>query len=311
VSQRVVLGPGTVRVGRFIGRLGVVSLPAVGVGLDLDQRVVRRHVAKLEAAGWLAREPWIWGEGSVLWLTGAGVEGAGLGGVRPVKSPPGATTIAHGVLVGWSAARIERRGRVWKAARELAVESDRWVVRMRCERGYTEQLPDLAGWLRHSSAPVAVIAESGGRREDRQKMILEGWRDAIWAGGRYAAVRYDCANQSVAHWIARLAKKVGLAGSKFTAVVQTTAQEIAALSPAADDDPSTNEPRPQPETAPPPEDPALIAPPRALPVPTPAATERLQPPTPPQVEPMGDAAQHPLYQEVFGTEPKPRRRWRR
>jgi YceI-like domain len=148
------------------------------------------------------------------------------------------------------------------------------------------------------------------RARDRQKMILEGWRDAIWAG-RYAAVRYDCASQSVAHWIARLAKKVGLAGSKFTAVVQTTAQEIATLSPAADDDPSTNEPRPQPETAPPPEDPALIAPPRALPVPTPAATERLQPPTPPQVEPMGDAAQHPLYQEVFGTEPKPRRRWRR
>jgi hypothetical protein len=90
----------------------------VEVGLDLDQRVVRRHIAKLEAAGWLAREPWIWGEGSVVWLTGAGIEGAGLGGVRPVKSPPGATTIAHGVLVGWSAARIEHRGRAWKSARE-------------------------------------------------------------------------------------------------------------------------------------------------------------------------------------------------
>ena len=212
MSQRAVLpGPGTVRVGRFIGRLGVVSLPAVAVGLDPDQRVVRRHVAKLEAAGWLVREPWIWGEGSVVWLTGAGIEGAGLGGVRPVKSPPGATTIAHGVLVGWSAARVEHRGRVWKSARELAVERDRWAVRARCERGYTELLPDLAVWLKRSGAPVAVIAESGGRREDRQKMILEGWRHGI-VSGCYAAVHYHCANEAVEHWIRRLARKVGLTG---------------------------------------------------------------------------------------------------
>jgi hypothetical protein len=182
VSREGVLGPGSLRVGRFIGRLGVVSLPAVEAGLDLDERVVRRHVAKLEAAGWLARAPWVWGEGSVAWLTGAGIEGTGLGGVRAVRSPPARTTIAHGVLVGWSAARIERRGRVWKAARELSVDRERWVVPMRCERGYTEQLPDLVGWLKPSAPPVAVIAESGGRREDGQKMILEGWCDAIWSG---------------------------------------------------------------------------------------------------------------------------------
>jgi hypothetical protein len=34
MSGRAILGPGTLRVGRFIGRLGVVSLPAVEVGLD-------------------------------------------------------------------------------------------------------------------------------------------------------------------------------------------------------------------------------------------------------------------------------------
>jgi hypothetical protein len=52
--------------------VGVVSLPAVPAGLDLDQRVMRRHVAKLEAAGRLGRAPLVWGEGSVVWLTGAG-----------------------------------------------------------------------------------------------------------------------------------------------------------------------------------------------------------------------------------------------
>jgi hypothetical protein len=33
---------------------------------------------------------------------------------------------------------------------------------MRCERGYTQQLPDLAVWLNGSKPPGAVIAESGG-----------------------------------------------------------------------------------------------------------------------------------------------------
>jgi len=155
----------------------VLSAPAVEVGLDLDQRVVRRHVAKLEAAGWLAREPWIWGEGSVVWLTAAGIDGAGLGGIRPVKSPRWATTIAHGVLVGWSAARVEHRGRVWKSARELALERERWTVTMRCERGYTKQLPDLAVWLKSTAPPVAVIAESGSRPHVRCSRADDRGRD--------------------------------------------------------------------------------------------------------------------------------------
>jgi hypothetical protein len=313
MSRQIVPGPGTLRVGRFIGRLGVVSIPAVEVGLDLDQRVVRRHVAKLEAAGWLARAPWIWGEGSVVWLTGAGMDGAGLGGVRPVKSPPGATTIAHGVLVGWSAARVEHRGRAWKSARELALEPEHWAVSMRCERGYTKQLPDLAVWMKRSAPPIAVIAESGGRREDRQKMILEGWRDGILSG-RYAGVHYHCANASVAHWISRLARKVRLTGPTFFAGVQMHAEEIAALSPAADDgdDQPVGKPRLSPEAARGPDEPVQIAPVRAPLLPAPVQTERAEPPTPEAESPEVAAERERRYREIFGIpEPKARRRWRR
>ena len=228
-------GPGTLRVGRFIGRLGVASLPAVGAGLDLDQRVVRRHVARLETAGWLERAPWVWGEGSVAWLTSLGVESTGLGGLRAVKAPPAPTTIAHGVLVGWSAARAEKRGRVWKSARELALDADRWEVTMWSERGYTKQLPDLAVWLNRSAPPIALISESGGRREDRQKKILEGWRNAVYAG-QYSSVLYDCANESVARRIDRLAASVHLTRSEFGLIIQPRAEKIRTLTPAADDD---------------------------------------------------------------------------
>ena len=221
----------------------------------------------------------------------------------PVKAPPGPTTIAHGVLVGWSAARVEHRGRVWKSARELAVERERWAVRVRCERGYSELLPDLAVWLKRSEPPVAVIAEAGGRREDRQKMILEGWRDGIEAG-HYSAVHYHCANEAVEHWITRLARKVGLTGVGFpAAAVQMSAEEIAALPPAADD------PNEQPSHQ------QLARSGSAMPAQAtlpPAPVPENAPPEPQTETAEAVAERERAYREIFGfDQPQRRRRWRR
>jgi hypothetical protein len=278
----------------------------VEAGLDLDQRVVRRHVARLEAAGWLSRAPWVWGEGSVAWLTSLGVESTGLGGLRAVKAPPGPTTIAHGVLVGWSAARAEKRGRVWKSARELALEPDRWQVAMRCERGYTKQLPDLAVWLKPSGPPIALISENGGRREDRQKKILEGWRDAVYAG-QYSAVLYDCANDSVAHWISRLAATARLMRSEFGVVVQARAEEIATLAPADDEDvpPASSSDTDTPSS--PEVEPVRTSAPRARLSAAQSAAANPDPETPEEA-----AERERRYREIFGIpEPKRRRPWRR
>jgi hypothetical protein len=315
--EKAIVGPGSVRVGRFIGRLGVVSLPAVAAGLDLEERVVRRHVAKLETAGWLARAPWVWGEGSVAWLTTAGIRGTGLGSVRAVKSYPSPGTIAHGVLVGWSAARTERRGRVWRSARELAVDGERWAVPARCERGSTTQLPDLAAWVDGRQAPVAVIAECGGRREDRQRWILESWGDAIRSGD-YCAVRYECESEAVVRWITRLAKKVGLAGAGFTATVQSSAAEIAAMSPElaraeaaaretarlAATEPPSDRLREPPAREPPSPEPSL--PPAA---PVVAADEPVPVLGSESDEASAERVQH--WREILGMDEAPRRRWGR
>ena len=298
----------------------MVSLPAVEVGLDLDERVVRRHVAKLEAAGWLARMPWTWGEGSIAWLTGAGIERAGLAGVRPIKSPPSPTVIDHALLLQWSAVRAERRRRTWKSARELAVDRERWAVRIRCERGYTQQLPDLAVWVTATGAPYAVIGETGRRREDRQKLILEGWRDAVMAE-RYAGVRFDCASTSAALLIRRLAKKVFLSSLDFSALVQTPAQEIVELARADAEaractaaeacEPTTG--TADASTAAP--QPAVEQVPVAQPFPPPIAAgqvERVAKAAPVAQPPSDDAERERRLREVLGIpEPKPRRRWRR
>jgi hypothetical protein len=255
------------------------------------------------------------GQGSVAWLTALGVERAGLGGVRPVKSPPAPTTIAHAVLVEWSAARAERRGRTWKSARELALDGERWEVPTRCERGFTTQLPDLAVWLKPSHPPWAVIAESGGRREDRQKPMLEGWRDAVHSG-RYAGVRYDCASASVATWISRLANRVWLTAPDFSVIVQTTAEEIATLARADAEGEGrvTDEPETTVGAARTRNGKVSIAPVdvrvSATSVRVPRAEEELPAPRPETLE---EAAQRERrYREIFGIpEPKRRRRWRR
>lgn len=201
---------------------------------------------------------------------------------------------------------------MWKSARELALDPERWAVTTWCERGYTKQLPDLAVWLKRCGPPIAVIAESGGRRGNRQKMVLEGWADAILAGC-YAAVLYDGANGSVAHWVNRLAKKVRLTAPGFAATVQLSAPEIAALSPAATaDEVPAREPRSPVEAAPPRDRPSQGVS-AAMPI----------PPAPKQIESPGPstdlwsetaqavAAREKLYREVLWTEPRPRRRWRR
>lgn len=180
---------------------------------------------------------------------------------------------------------------------------------MRCERGYTTQLPDLAVWLKRSGPPIALISESGGRREDRQKKILEGWRNAVYAG-QYSAVLYDCANDSVAHRISRLAAKVRLTRSEFGVVIQARAEEISTLGPAVDDEvPSASS-----------SDTDIPASPEVQvePVRTPAPPVRV-PPVPPGEPPKPDpetpeqaAERERRYREIFGIpEPRSRRRWRR
>ena len=212
-------------------RGGVV--PALEVASELEARVVRRRGARLETAGWLGRAAGLWGEGSVVWLTQAGLSGVGLGGLAPVRASPApsAALTAHRTVVAWSAVRAERRAHAWCSARELTVERDRWEIRVRDERGGRRSvLPDLAVWLKKDRPPAAIVIEPGYRREDRQRAILEGWQAAIHRR-QYTGARYDCIGEPAAQRITRLARKVGLDRPVFIAVPQRSPAEIAAIRP--------------------------------------------------------------------------------
>jgi hypothetical protein len=144
-------------------------------------------------------------------------------------------------------------------------------------------------------------------------MILEGWRDAIIAG-RYGAVVYDCASASVTLWITRLAKKVRLTPPSFSAAIQPSADEIAALPPAVlDEEPAFDEARPSSESARAADQEAHSAPARAPAPPEPVQLAPPEPPPPPEPETAeAEAERERHYREIFGMdEQKPRRRWRR
>jgi hypothetical protein len=148
VDRRVEIGPGSIRVGRFIGRLGVVPMPAVEHGLGLVDRVVRRHVAKLEKVGWCQRAPAVRGEGMLVWMTATGLQDVGLGRLPAPRCPNRfSPQTMHGVRVAWAAADIEHAGQQWIAGRELALAPDGWGAEIANERGgYSRRLPDLVFW---------------------------------------------------------------------------------------------------------------------------------------------------------------------
>jgi hypothetical protein len=292
------LGPGSVRVGQFVGRLGIVAMPAVAVGFGLAERVVRRHVARLEAIGWLQRTAALRGDGSLVWLTVAGIEGLGLQ-LAAVRAPAvfSATTL-HSVQIAWAAASLERQGLQWLSARELTVERERWQVAVANERGgHSPRLPDLVLWPADSPLPVAIVLEPRQRNPRRQRAALEGWQAAITAG-RYGQVRYQT-GPVIARDLRRLAAQIGLGAPAFVTGDDMTTYELNASTAAAEDDTTPRaavEKQPAPACAPPPPE-----------------VDR-SPPAPQEVAetPERTAERQRLVNELLGiAEPQPRRGWRR
>jgi hypothetical protein len=138
------------------------------------------------------------------------------------------------------------------------------------------------------------VTETGQRREDRQKWMLEAWRDAI-AADRYAGVRYDCTTRAARTLIKRLATNVALSGQQFGAYVQPRADEIAAL-PDAEPDPGEQPPASEQQTA-------TTAMPEPKPAPDPAKSrtpESAEIPRRLEREAATVAERMECYRDVFG-----------
>jgi hypothetical protein len=214
------------RVGRFIGRLGVVPMPAVGHGLGLVDRVVRRHVAKLEKVGWCERVSAVRGEGMLVWMSPTGLHGVELGELPAPRAPnPFSPQILHSTRVAWAAADIEHAGHQWITSRELALAPGEWSAKIANERGgYSRRLPDLVFWSACDRRQrVAVVVAPGLTNPRRERAALEGWQRSIVAG-RYAQVHF-LAGPAFVSRLKGLATDIGLTAQQLIVSERLSADE--------------------------------------------------------------------------------------
>jgi len=270
----------------------------VNPGLGLAERVVRRHVAKLEAVGWLRRTAALRGKGSLVWLTAPGYEGLGLELV-PVRAPAVFSVTTHrSVEIAWAAANAERHGLRWLSARELSIDRETWQITVANERdSHSHQLPDLVLWPPNSPLPVAIVLERDYQHPRRRRAALQGWQAAITAG-RYAQIRYQT-SPILAYDLHRLAAQVGLNPPEFIVGENMTAPE---LDPPATTTTDHTAPAAAVETQPAPTDPQL------------APDVDRNPREPPQTKETPEPAdeRQRLVNELLAiSEPQPRGRWRR
>lgn len=173
----------------------MVPRPAIEQGLGLVDRVVRRHVAKLEKAGWCQRMPKIRGDGMLVWLTPSGLDGVELSELPALRTPDRfSLRTSHSIRVAWAAADIERAGHQWMTSREMTLTPSRWGAQVANERGgHSRRLPDLAFRpTSDGSLPVAVIVILGQSNPRREPSTIES-HDEELVGVTAAPVRIESA----------------------------------------------------------------------------------------------------------------------
>ncbi len=208
----------------------MVPMPAIGHGLGLVDRVVRRHVAKLEKVGWCARVPATRGDGMLVWMTATGLQGVGLAGLPAPRAPDQfSPQTMRSIRVAWAAADIERTGHQWIAGRELALAPDGWAAEAANERGgYSRRLPDLVFWpTRDRRRHAAVVIAPGLTNPRRERAALEGWQRSIVAG-RYVQVYYVAGPAFISH-LTREAEDIGLTTPQFIVGERVVADELPVL----------------------------------------------------------------------------------
>jgi hypothetical protein len=187
-------------------------MPAVGRGLGLVDRVVRRHVAKLEKVGWCERIPAVRGEGMLVWMTSTGLDRVELGQLPAPRAPnPFSPQTLYSTRVAWTAADIEHAGHHWIAGRELALAPGEWGAEIANERGgYSRRLPDLVFWPpRDRTRQAAVVIAPGLTNPRRERAALKCWQRSILAG-QYAQVHYVASPAFVSH-LTGVAEAIGAA----------------------------------------------------------------------------------------------------
>lgn len=202
-------GPGSVRVLTWVGRLGLVGLEPLRLGLPMSASTLRSHLVRLDREGLVIRaRPSIGGPATVT-ATARGqllAQAHGADGVVERRGePPVEFGVAHGCGVSWVAASAETRGWRWLGPAQLRLDDQPWDSRTAEGRRH---LPDL-GLLLGDGRRIAVEVELARKTKARTRAILGGYRRRIGEGA-IDAVSYITASGQLARFMREQAAQASM-----------------------------------------------------------------------------------------------------
>jgi hypothetical protein len=203
-------GPRSLQGLAWLARIGATPLEPLQLVLGCSRRRTLDHVRRLSDAELVRRVTMTRGHGSLLVVTAAGAQVAGL----PASSAPRSVapaTWAHASGCAWVSAWLALRGRSWVSEREVA-DDDFW----RCEVRYQDRRgtvrithrPDLG--VRTASGPVAIEVELQRKAAARLRAICAMYAQLTEHDAPLGGVIYVCDRDDVADRVAVAADVVGL-----------------------------------------------------------------------------------------------------
>jgi DNA-binding transcriptional ArsR family regulator len=205
-------GPGwrSIEALRWLARLDVAGIEALGCALGFGRRATYSHLQRLADAGYVIRvfDP----GGSVVAITAAGRRWIGTerGDVRA-----GATHgsgLRHARAVSWVAALLTVRERAWVSERELRGQSE-WEIPVIWPAYRGRHRPDLGALM--GSQRVAIEVELSLKAPRRLEAILCGHEQAITSGRIAGGVIYVCDRADVLTAVTRAAERAALPSQRF------------------------------------------------------------------------------------------------
>jgi hypothetical protein len=198
---------------RWLARVDVAGIEALGMALGFSRSVTYSHVARLERAGLLVRA--FAHGGSVVAITARGRRAVG---ADRAKTRAGATHgegLRHARAVSWIAALLSLRDRDWVGARAMRLCPE-WVVPVLWAAHRGAHRPSL-GIVTPSGRLVAVEVELSHKSPRRFDALMAGYELSIARGVIGGGLIYVSDRADVLAAVTRAALRSGVPESRFRA----------------------------------------------------------------------------------------------
>lgn len=206
-------GPRSIEALRWLARIDVAGLEALGVALGFSRSVTYSHVVRLERAGFVVRA--FAHGGSVAAITPAGRRAVGADRAKVRAGATHGMGLRHARAVSWIAALLTLRDRDWLSEREMRVRPE-WVVPVLLAAHRGAHRPSL-GIVMPSGKLVAVEVELWHKSPRRFDAIMTAYEDSIGRGRIAGGLIYVSDRTDVLAAITRAANRSAVPESSFRA----------------------------------------------------------------------------------------------